>query len=236
VSRSPCPALDIGLHSNLIVAMSKFRPILQFILVPLPFPLPLCRLFHQPSTVKRASQEDEGPEGEVRRIVRVLQDAAAQRYVIVRPSHYDTLLFSAPAQLVVSGGWRRRGHLLAFNDEVLRFPVGLPGEFGKFDVPLTISSARLPSEPARGRLQIVFYHKSGKVPTGLGRFAGFGGGGGHIRVEYKDIASAEANGSRLYIRLLTTVRDGGDSSVDINGRGSPGQPATPASGWRSSTR
>ena len=71
----------------------------------------------QPSTVKRASRADDGPDGEVLQMVRELQDAAAHRYVVVRAAQYDTLLLAAPAYLVVPGGWRRRGHLLAFHEE-----------------------------------------------------------------------------------------------------------------------
>jgi hypothetical protein len=73
----------------------------------------------QPGSVKRAGDSATGQSGEVLQIVRELQDAEAHRYVVVRTSHYETLLRAAPASMIVRGGWRRRGYLLAFAEIVV---------------------------------------------------------------------------------------------------------------------
>ena len=56
----------------------------------------------------------------MRQIIKELQEAAAHRYVVFRASRYETLLRAAPAtlaQATVESG--RRGHLLAFADELV---------------------------------------------------------------------------------------------------------------------
>jgi hypothetical protein len=69
--------------------------------------------------VKHASDSASGPSAEVRQIIKELQDVAAHRYIVVRASRYENLLYAAPAALAYSVDSNRHGHVLAFADELV---------------------------------------------------------------------------------------------------------------------